>query len=312
MRPPPPPPPPRLAAGIIDRRRFLLTAVSAALLAACGGNDDEPAIEPGGSSEEGELWLQAGFADGLRVPSTLEAGQVVRAPFVFFGPDGLPAVNNIPASIDVALTDPAGSVTELTVDRHGEGIPTPYYPLIFDSAQAGTHSIEVDVNSEPQMVEFVVAEAGSVGLVAPGNPMRPVDTPTVTDARGFDPICTRFEPCPYHEVNLTDALGSGRPTALLVATPGFCQTAICGPVVELLIQLDPSADMNVVHAEVYTEPDRLTEVSDFTTLLGPVVETYSMTFEPSLVVADASGTVTARLDYAFDLTEMEAALATAR
>ncbi len=304
------PPPPALSAPAMDRRRFLLTAASAALLAACGSSGDDDAIEPGGTISEGDLWLQAGFADGLRVPSTLEAGQSARAPFVFFGADGLPAVNDLPSAIDVSLTDPAGTTAQIVVDRHDEGIPTPYYPLIFEARQAGTHSIEVNVNGEPQRVEFAVAEPGTVGLVAPGDPMRPVDTATFADARGYDPVCTRFEPCPFHEVNLTDALVSGRPTALLVATPGFCQTAICGPVVELLIELDPSADMNVVHAEVYTEPERLTEVSDFTTLLGPVVETYAMTFEPSLVVADASGTVTARLDYAFDLTEMEAALAT--
>ena len=36
-----------------------------------------------------------------------------------------------------------------------------------------------------------------------------------------------------------------------------------------------------------------------------------MDFEPSFVVADADGIVTARLDYAFDRDEMAEALATA-
>ena len=154
-----------------------------------------------------------------------------------------------------------------------------------------------------------MADPGAISLVAPGDPMPSIDTPTFDNPRGYDPICTRFEPCPFHEVNLADAVVSGRPTALLIATPGFCQTVICGPVVDLLMDLDP-VGMNVIHGEVYTEPDRLGEVSDFTALIGPIVTTFEMDFEPSFVVADADGIVTARLDYTFDRDEMAEALAT--
>ena len=63
------------------------------------------------------------------------------------------------------------------------------------------------------------------------------DTPTFDDARGVDPICTRSpEPCPFHDRTLTDVVESGEPVALLISTPGFCQTAICGPVLELLME----------------------------------------------------------------------------
>jgi hypothetical protein len=97
----------------------------------------------------------------------------------------------------------------------------------------------------------------------------------------------------------------------MIATPGFCQTVACGPVVDLLIDLDPSADMDVVHAEVYTDPDQLDELGVVPELLTPTIDAYGMAFEPSLVVADAAGVVTARIDYAFDRDEIAAALATA-
>lgn len=294
----------------MDRRAFLLAAASAAVAAACSSGDGGGgAVAAGPEIEDDFMLMQAGFADGLRVPTTFAAGSPARAPFIFFGGDGLPAVNGIPASVDMLLTSPDGATQTYTALRHDAGIPTPHYPLEFTPAVTGSYFMEVEVRGETQRIEFLVAEPGEVGLVGPGDMLRPVDTPTFDNAHGYDPICTRFEPCPFHERNLTDVIGNGLPTALMIATPGFCRTSICGPVVELLIELNPS-EMNVVHGEVFTEPDRLDEVSDFTTLVGPIVKTYEMDFEPSLIVADSSGVVTARLDFTFDVTEMEAALAT--
>lgn len=295
----------------LNRRSFLVSAAAAGVLAACSGGEATPASpEPGGPGLDDTLWLQAGFADGFRLPTTLVAGRPERAPFAIFGSDGLPAVNGVPEAIDMTLTAPDGSTEMIEVVRRDVMIPTPYYPLRFTPAVAGTYVVDTEIGGEAQRVEFMVAEPGDVALVAPGDAMRAVDTPTFDDPRGYDPICTRFEPCPFHEVNLSDAVVSGRPTALLIATPGFCQTVICGPVVELLMDLDPS-EMNVIHGEVWTEPARLGEVNDLTELLGPIVTTFAMDFEPSFVVADADGTVTARLDYTFDRDEMAEALATA-
>ena len=294
----------------LNRRSFIASAAAATVLAACGGSDSTPASpEPGGPGLDDTLWLQAGFADGFRVPTTLMVGRPERAPFAIFGSDGLPAVNGVPDAVDMTLTAPDGTSEVIEVVRRDAMIPTPHYPLVFTPELEGTYAVEAEIGGEAQRVEFVVAGAGGVALVAPGDQMRSLDTPTFDDARGYDPICTRFEPCPFHEVNLADAVGSGQPTALLIATPGFCQTVICGPVVELLMDIDP-ADMNVIHGEVYTEPDRLGEVNDLTSLIGPIVTTFDMDFEPSFVVADADGIVTARLDYTFDRDEMEAALAT--
>ena len=295
---------------VVSRRSFLVAAGAAAVVAACGG-DSGDAAQPGQGpalADDG-LWLQAGFADGLRLPTTLQAGRPERAPFVFLSGDGLPAVNGVPDTVAMTVTAPDGTSQMIEVGRRDAGIPTPHYPLTFTPESAGTYMVDVEVSDENQRVEFVVAEPGTVGLVAPGDPMPRIDTPTVDDARGYDPICTRFEPCPFHQMSLTEALDSGRPTAFMISTPGFCQTAICGPVLELLIELDP-AGVNVIHGEVYTEPDRISEVSDFTELIGPIVTTFQMDFEPSFVVADADGTVTARLDYTFDRDEIAEALAT--
>lgn len=295
----------------LDRRAFLLGATAMTVAAACGGGSS-PASGAGESAPTTDfLLIRPGFADGLRAPAALVAGQPGRAPFVLIGGEALPAVDGVPELVGGSLTRPGGEVVDVELTKQIDGLAVPHYTLLFDAPEAGVYVLEAEVSGQSQRAEFRVAEPDEVRLVQIGDPLRPVDTPTFDDARGFDPICTRFEPCPFHDDNLPDIIGNGRPTALLIATPAWCQTASCGPVVDLLVELDPSTSMNVIHAEVYTTPDLLDETPDRTELLGPIIGTYGMDFEPSLIVADREGIVTARLDFSFDRSEMAAALATA-
>ncbi len=59
---------------------------------------------------------------------------------------------------------------------------------------------------------------------------------------------------------------------------------------------------SAVHAEVYVAPLE----NDFSTT--PVVAALGLSFEPSLVVADATGRITAVLHFTMDATEVAAAL----
>src|SRR5439155_788625 len=51
-------------------------------------------------------------------------------------------------------------------------------------------------------------------------------------------------------------LQSGKPTALLFATPAFCKTATCGPSLEVMqgLQKKYAGKVNFIHAEVYKYP----------------------------------------------------------
>jgi len=109
---------------------------------------------------------------------------------------------------------------------------------------------------------------------------------------------------------IEEALSNSLPTILLVSTPGFCQTSICGPSLEILMELlgESTDALNVIHAEVYTNPEKIAEANNFQSLLSPVIKDYGMTFEPSLIVANSKNKVLERLDYMFDKLEMENAL----
>ena len=59
-----------------------------------------------------------------------------------------------------------------------------------------------------------------------------------------------------YQISLDQALQSGKPTALLFATPGFCRTATCGPSLAVMegLQKQFGAQMNFIHVEVYRYP----------------------------------------------------------
>ncbi|HEX7096707.1 MAG TPA: hypothetical protein VF183_12555, partial [Acidimicrobiales bacterium] len=248
--------------------------------------------------------LGAGFADGYSstIPA-LVAGIPQRAPFVAMTDIREVVRDEAPASIDVEVRHGGSTVVAMTVERHGDGIPTPYYPVVFTPPEPGEYEVHASFAKQP--TPFRVAARDELDLVQVGDPLRPVDTPTIADPRGVTPVCTRVDPCPFHEITLRDALAGATPVVLIISTPGFCQTAICGPVLDLLIDAAPQRpDLTIVHAEVYVAPDE----GDMTTT--EVISTYGLNYEPSLYVADATGTVTARLDFSWDRRELTAALGT--
>ena len=272
------------------------------VLAACGDDD------AGGETADPPAFLVPTFPDGYRGESVLAAGIEQRISFVLRDEvDTMRA--NAPATIELAITSADGAtIVSGPVAAHADGIITPYYPVRFTAPAPGEYVATVTDHTDVDPIPFVVLDRAEVAIPQVGDPMRPVDTPTVDDARGVDPICTRADPCEFHAATLTDTLAAGGPSVLLVSTPGFCQTDICGPVLDLLIEAATGRDdLGIVHAEVYVDPSQfaageLPEVTE-------AVAAYDLPYEPALFVADAEGTIVARLDTTWDRAELEAALA---
>ena len=103
---------------------------------------------------------------------------------------------------------------------------------------------------------------------------------------------------------------NGKPTVLLISTPAYCQTNVCGPVLELLIEAAPDKrGVNVIHAEVYADvADHDGDILQAT--LTEAIRAYRLSFEPSLVAVGRDGVVGDRLDFVFDRQELDETLAT--
>lgn len=299
----------------LDRRTFLLGTTTLALAAACGGSDDDPSTQ--GAEDDVSVFGEGGtgkiaflipvFPTGSRQDPTIVAGVPQRLTFIVAD-----EIDNLregaPASLDIRIEQAGELVAESTISQRADGIITPYFPLPIEFAAPGDYSASLPGHPDVAAVPFTVVDAGEVPIPQVGDTIEPIATPTTDDDQGVTPICTRAIPCPFHAVSYADVATNGRPTVLLVATPGFCQTDICGPVVDLLI--DEAAgrdDLDIIHAEVYVDP------SDFATggfpELTPIVQATSLPFEPVLFVLDGDGVVHARVDTTFDRSELADAIA---
>lgn len=300
-----------------SRRRFLTGSIvvgtSGLVLAACGGSSSDDTTSDVLDAESTEpAFLQAAFPAGNRQPTILAVGSAQRAIFGLTRGTGFLQASDVPAELPMTLTAPSGATTDIVLPRRNEQIPRHYYPLVFAPTEVGSYSLTGEFEGEALNVGFKVADPSEIELVQLGEQMRALDTPTFADARGVDPICTRApDPCPFHEVTLTEALASGSPVALMISTPGFCQTGICGPTLEIMMaEASAFADITFVHAEVYTDPQQLDQLPP-SELIAPIVSAYAMSFEPALIVANAAGAVTARVDVTMDALDIREALSTA-
>jgi hypothetical protein len=69
-------------------------------------------------------------------------------------------------------------------------------------------------------------------------------------------ICSAVEDdSPLHQMTIADAVTSGKPTAILFATPAFCTSRTCGPSLEVVKALAQryQGPVNFIHIEVYKD-----------------------------------------------------------
>ena len=137
-----------------------------------------------------------------------------------------------------------------------------------------------------------------------GQRMPPVDTETVADAGGDEArIDTRIPPAPeLHSKRLKDVLGR-KPVVLLIATPQLCQSRVCGPVVDIELQMRSEFGDRVefIHQEVYKDNEVAKGLRD------PLLQLHLET-EPWLFAMKRDGTIAARVEGSFGVQEFRSAV----
>lgn len=296
----------------LTRRHFLAGVAAAGLLAACGDDTADTATD--GSGGSGSSGTEPDVLSVIRFFGPyFVAGSVVRVPFALSDSDGILPADASPAELSITVADGDGNVVAESVPAalHAEGLPRPYYTFEFTPETPGFYDFTFDTDAGEVLSQFQVVAADDPGVtsfVGPGDEMPAVPTPTVVDAMGVTPICTREPACDLHGISYADVVGTGGPSVLLVSTPAFCQVAVCGPILDLLLEeIDGYSDITFVHAEVYTNPDE-NSVPPTPDDFAPVVAALGLPFEPVLYAVDADGVVVERLDYVFDGAEIRGVL----
>ncbi len=189
------------------------------------------------------------------------------------------------------------------------------YVVYLSFPRPGRYRISAVAQLDGRPVSTSSFTAVVVAKGAPGTPpvvgarAPKVSTPTLNDVAGDAArITTRVPPAEgLISTDLADVYGK-KPVALLFATPALCQSRVCGPVEDILEEVragDTTGDVAYIANEIYRDnrPDQG---------LRPQPAAYRIPTEPWLFMLDRHGRVVERIEGAFSVRELKAAVARAR
>jgi hypothetical protein len=214
-----------------------------------------------------------------------------------------PAVGPFPATIETLATQPE-FVSQTTADDP-------------DAARV-VYSTELDLPGGEWRIAAILREDGELkGALLPGSAVvgefhriprvgeraPRIHTPTAQDVGGdLSKITTRVPPDTQNKVDYAEALGR-EPIVLLFATPQFCQSRVCGPVVDVAEQAKQEYEDEAafIHMEIYNQNDPALHTR-------PQVRAFHLPTEPYLFAIDRRGVVRDTIEGAFGLKLMHEAV----
>ncbi len=181
------------------------------------------------------------------------------------------------------------------------------YVAMADIPEAATYQATIDAEG--------FATAGPVGFVAfddsplieAGEKAPASETRTSAEFPNLSIITSDPDPDPaMYEMTVAEAVSDGTPAVIVFATPGFCTSATCGPLLDQVKALRTGYEgIDFVHVEIY-EDLQVESTEDLTTV--PATTEWGLPSEPWVFVVDDSGDVTAAFEGAASDTELTAAI----
>jgi hypothetical protein len=112
-----------------------------------------------------------------------------------------------------------------------------------------------------------------------------------------------------YQITIADAVQSGLPTVVVMASPAFCTNAVCGPQVEVLQQLKSEfkGKANFIHVDFYDNPEEIQGDLDRARVSPTVMEWNLPSTEWSFVI-DRQGIIVGRFESFTTLEELRVAL----
>jgi len=280
-----------------------------AILSACSstGSTDPTTPEPAGAVEPAEPIVALASSDLAVGPNRFAFGVLdsratpvrtasATATFVYLEGESQEVREQAPARFIEWETGRAGVyVINVSFDRSGR------WGLIVEVADEEGDLIVANTG-------FEVAESSfspGIGDVVPKSANK-----TLWDTDDLSEITSSNEPdSELYGMTISEATESGMPTVITFATPAFCQTAMCGPQVDVVAALKDryKARANFIHVEVYDNPKEMR--GDFSTgRLSPLMEEWGLATEPWTFVLDREGRVASKFEAFVTEKELEAAL----
>jgi hypothetical protein len=200
--------------------------------------------------------------------------------------------------------------TDGTVHVHNDPLATVYIANV-DLKQTDWWGAEFDVTARDKEHEylrarFFVEERTSVPAV--GAPAPRTTQPVARDVTTLTDIDSSKPPRPeLHQLTVAEAIESGKPSLVAFATPAFCVTRFCGPVVDSVVAPLAQQYKDRVHF-LHIEPYQVPEARRGRLVPVPAMEQWGLTSEPYLFLLDGEGRVAARFEGITETAEVSEAI----
>lgn len=259
--------------------RFVGSCLLLMLLVACGPS--QPTVEVAEPSP-----LQIMFASDDYYVGTPRITLVL-----FDGPTPATGLSNVTVTLFDISEEEAVAVWSGAATEYADA-PIPYWTIHPEIPRAGNWGLLIDAvlpNGESDSYQRSipvsdVPRSPAIGTVPPASQNRTTATHSV------EQLTSGNDPNPeLYDQTVADALQSGKPSVITFATPAFCATQICTPVVNTVeaVYAEVGDAANFIHLEIYENFQELTNT--------PEVAEWGLTSEPWTFVLNADGEVTARL-----------------
>ena len=190
---------------------------------------------------------------------------------------------------------------------HGDesGIPGLYVAQL-NFSRAGDWGVELLVGQRSgpaDIVGLAVTVLDAPATPALGSPAPRSHNLIASDVKNLRQIDTSPRPDPrLHQVRIADAIAQGKPQLIVFATPQFCTSRMCGPVVDIVRTLLPVYGKRVAftHQEIW---------QDFADKkMFPTVAEWRLDTEPWVFVVDRDGIIRGKFEGLVTARELEISL----
>lgn len=288
----------------VHSNRLVLLLTLAFILAACGQTATTPAptpVQPG----DGALTAVLAASELTVGANRLPLGIVK---------NGTP-VNNPDLKVHIRIFSLDGDQQavrgEADAAYRGQGLPFGLYVAYPSFDATGAWGLEIQMTepgAQTQTNRLRVEVVPEATTPAVGSAAFPSKNLTARDVPELKQLTSDSRPDPeLYQLTIADALAAKKPFLVAFSTPGFCETAVCAPNLQVIKQLKETFNdrVNFIHVEVYPYP--FTESVQEQRLV-PAMGEWKLASEPWTFLVDGQGVIQAKYEGGITFAELEPAL----
>ena len=173
-----------------------------------------------------------------------------------------------------------------------------FYVANVDFDTAGQWTAEAVVtfdDGEESTVTFTFPVVEESSLPNVGQPPPPSNNPTLATEPNIKRLSTDLEPdLAFYETTIADAISLGRPAVIVFATPAFCTTQFCGPVLDNVkaVRADYAEEVTFIHIEPFLlDEDGGLMQDGGAPAVAETTTAWSLQTEPWVFIVDANGLI---------------------